>query len=102
MHSSVLACALGGAIVLGSGSTGGPEFHAPVRLEAGGKAIEVEAPGYASPCLADVDGDGEPDLVVGQFRDGKMTVFRGLGKGKFGAGEWLEADGEIAKVPGVW
>src|SRR5689334_3441963 len=35
------------------------EFANPVRLEADGAAIRVEAPGYAAPCWADVDGDGK-------------------------------------------
>ncbi|MCA8941336.1 MAG: hypothetical protein KDB80_02145 [Planctomycetes bacterium] len=102
MQGSVLACAVCAVLAAPTPQTGGPEFHPAVRLEGGGKPIELEAPGYASPCLFDVDGDGEQDLVVGQFRDGKMTVFRGLGEGKFGAGEWLEAGGDVAQVPGVW
>jgi hypothetical protein len=73
-----------------------------VRVKAGGAAIRVEAPGYAAPCLADVDGDGKPDLLVGQFNGGKMQVFKGLGGGKFARGAWLQADGKAAEVPGVW
>lgn len=80
----------------------GPEFAAPVRLKAGGEYVKVEAPGYASPWWADVDGDGKEDLIVGQFHKGKMKVYRGIGKGKLAAGEWLEAEGGVAEVPGVW
>jgi len=80
----------------------GPQFHPPVRLTAGGAVIRVEAPGYAAPCLADVDGDGKPDLLVGQFNGGKIQVFKGLGGGKFARGTWLQADGKAAEVPGVW
>jgi hypothetical protein len=79
-----------------------PEFAPPVRLTADGVPIRVEAPGYASPCLADVDGDGKPDLLVGQFHQGKIRFFKGLGGGKFGKGSWLEADGKTAEVPGIW
>ena len=79
-----------------------PAFEAPVRLMVGSKLIRVESPGYASPSWADVDGDGKKDLVVGQFKGGKMKVYRNLGGGKLGEGEWLEADGQIAEVPGVW
>ena len=79
-----------------------PRFGAPVRLEAAGKLIKVERPGYASPCWADVDGDGKEDLVVGQFSGGKMKVYKNLGDGKLAEGKWLEAGGEIAEVPGVW
>jgi FG-GAP-like repeat len=73
-----------------------------VRLKAGGAAVRVEAPGYAAPCLADVDGDGKLDLLVGQFRQGKIQVFKGLGAGKFATGTWLQAEGKAAEVPGVW
>ena len=79
-----------------------PRFHPPVLLKAGGAPIRVEAPGYAAPCLADVDRDGKMDLLVGQFRQGKIQVFKGLGGGKFAKGTWLQADGKAAEVPGVW
>ena len=78
------------------------EFQAPVRLKAGGVPIRVESPGYAAPCLADVDGDGKLDLLVGQFNKGKIQVFKGLGGGKFARGTWLQAEGKVAEVPGVW
>ena len=79
-----------------------PQFGAPVRLTAGDGFVKVEAPGYAAPCLADVDGDGKKDLVVGQFADGKMKVHKNLGGGKLAEGRWLEVDGAVAEVPGVW
>ncbi len=79
-----------------------PEFEAPVRLQAAGEYIKTESPGYAAPCWADVNGDGKNDLIVGQFAGGKMMVYRNLGDGKFAKGEWLEAGGGIAEVPGVW
>ena len=80
----------------------GDPLQPPVRLKAGNEYVKVEEPGYASPCWADVDGDKKKDLVVGQFRDGKLQVFRNLGKGKLAEGKWLEADGQPAEVPGVW
>jgi hypothetical protein len=78
------------------------EFESPVRLKAGGKFIRVESPGYACPMWADVDGDGKPELVVGQFAQGKMRMYKHLGKLKFSDGEWLKADGKVAQIEGVW
>lgn len=78
------------------------EFEAPVQLKGGDAVIQVESPGYAAPSLADLDGDGKKDLLVGQFRNGKITLFSGLGSGKFGKGEPLKAGGEDATIPGVW
>jgi hypothetical protein len=49
-----------------------------------------------------VDGDGKPDLLVGQFNGGKIQVFKGLGGGKFAKGAWLRAGDTVAEVPGVW
>ncbi len=80
----------------------GAEFQAPVLLKAADKPIRVESPGYAAPCWADVDGDGEKDLLVGQFRGGKITVYKNLGGGKLAAGKLLQAEGEVAKIPGIW
>ena len=78
------------------------QFQSPVRLTAGGTAIRVESPGYAAPCWADMDGDGKKDLIVGQFNQGKIRVFKNLGAVKFWPGDWLKAGGKVAEVPGVW
>jgi hypothetical protein len=78
------------------------EFEPPVRLKAGGVPIRVESPGYAAPCWVDVDGDGMKDLVVGQFNKGKIRVYKNQGDGKFADGVWLQAEGQVAEVPGVW
>lgn len=88
--------------VCGLGAAGAVEFEKPVRLTGGNEVIKVESPGYAAPCLADLDGDGKKDLLVGQFNKGKIKVFAGEGDGKFGAGEWLKVGGKVAEVPGVW
>ena len=78
------------------------EFQTPMRLEGGGVLVKVESPGYAAPCWADIDGDGKKDLLVGQFMQGKIRVFKNLGDSKLAAGEWLQAEGAVAEVPGVW
>ena len=93
---------LGVLVMAGVTVAGAAEFAAPVRLSAGGQAVRVESPGYAAPCWADLDGDGKKDLLVGQFNDGKIRVYRNLGENKLAAGQWLKAEGQVAEVPGVW
>jgi hypothetical protein len=91
-----------GSIPVPQDATTADAFTAPVRLKAGGEFVKVEAPGYAAPCWADTDGDGKKDLVVGQFAKGKLKVYRNLGSDKLAEGKWLEAEGSVAEVPGVW
>ena len=74
----------------------------PARLSGGGEPARVESPGYAAPCWADVDGDGHKDLLVGQFNQGKIKVYRNQGDCKLAAGSWLEAEGKVVEIPGVW
>ncbi len=100
------ACLLAGSalplVAQPTGAPRAPQFDPPVRLKAAGEPIRVDAPGYAAPCLVDIDNDGRKDLVVGQFAGGKMKVYRRNADGSFAKGEWLRAGGKIAEVPGVW
>lgn len=81
-------------------------FAEPVRLRAGDGYVKTERPGYASPCLADVDGDGVTELLVGQFMRGKIRIYEPVADDpsntRYDEGRWLEADGKVAEVPGVW
>lgn len=81
---------------------GAAEFERPKRWLADGKPVRVESPGYAAPCLADVDKDGKKDLLVGQFSKGKIKFYKNLDNDKYAAGAWLQAEGDVAEVPGVW
>jgi hypothetical protein len=53
----------------------GGDLEAPVRLESKGQPIDVPG-GHAAPAVADVDGDGIPDLLVGQFLGEGKDLFR--------------------------
>jgi VCBS repeat protein len=51
-------------------------FRKPVLLQADGKPIDTgEVWGHSGPTIADVDGDGPRDLIVGDF-SGKFRLFR--------------------------
>ena len=68
-------------IALASLSDAAHELAAPVRLEAAGKPIDT-AVGHAAPFVCDFDGDGVKDLLVGQFGDGILWIYRNVGTNK--------------------
>lgn len=73
----------------------------PFRVLSGDRPIDVEI-GHAAPCFADFDRDGLPDLLVGQFGDGKLRVYRNTGKAgepRFDGFALFEAGGSTGKVP---
>ena len=50
----------------------------PVRIEAAGKPIDTDV-GHAAPFVCDFDGDGVQDLLVGQFGEGILRIYRNEG-----------------------
>jgi len=54
------------------------ELMPAVRLEAAGKAIDTDN-GHAAPFVCDFDGDAIQDLLVGQFGDGLLWIYRNEG-----------------------
>ena len=73
----------------------------PVAIQAAGKAINVDV-GHAAPCVADFAGDGVMHLLVGQFGDGKLRIYRNEGtkaEPKFGKFTWFTAGGAEARIP---
>ena len=58
------------------GTTGEPDYDEPVKIEAGGEPIDVY--GMPSPNLEDFDGDGDLDIICGEFVD-KLTWFENVG-----------------------
>jgi hypothetical protein len=63
-------------LIPGAGKGKALAFAAPRRLEAAGQPIKVG--GDAGPVVADWDGDGKPDLIVGDG-EGRVVWYRNVG-----------------------
>ena len=70
--AAIAACALVAAAE--------PSFKAGVKLNVGDKLIAYEV-GHLVPAVADWNGDGKKDLIVGHFmgKDGNMKLFINTG-----------------------
>jgi hypothetical protein len=74
----------------------------PVHVTVGDKPVDVQRSGHAAPCVGDFDGDGKPDLLVGQYDRGMLRVYRNTGTGRTPKLEdfrWFEAGGAAGRVP---
>ncbi|MDD4267871.1 MAG: VCBS repeat-containing protein [Pirellulales bacterium] len=58
------------------GTNDAPEYEQPVKIEAGGTPVDVY--GMPSPNFGDFDGDGDLDLICGEFVD-TFTYFENVG-----------------------
>src|SRR5437867_12208777 len=78
------------------------ELLPPVQVQVGGRALDIERQGHAAPFAGDFYEDGGLCLLVGQFNDGRLRVYRNTGtraKPRFDSYTWFEAGGKIASVP---
>jgi hypothetical protein len=74
----------------------------PVQIQAGTGPLDIEREGHAAPFVGDFYEDGTQCLLVGQFHDGRLRIYRNTGtraKPKFDKYTWFEAGGKIASVP---
>ncbi len=71
----------------------GGRFAKPAAVRAGGKPLQLPG-GAAAPYVADIDGDGKLDLVLGGA-DGRVWLY----KGRSAAALALEAGSEIFTLP---
>lgn len=63
-------------VFINKGTTAAPEYDTPFFVEAGGQRLNVF--GCPSPNFEDFDGDGDLDLICGEFLDG-FTYFENTG-----------------------
>lgn len=76
-------------------------FEAPFRLSDAQGFIDVDI-GHAAPLVTDFDGDGVPDILVGQFGEGKLRVYKNIGSAKaprFDGFTWFKTGEQEGKVP---
>lgn len=81
-------------LIINKGTNENPAYAKPKYLLAGNKPIDVF--GRPSPNFADFDGDGDLDIICGEFLD-KFTWFENKGSREhpiYSKGEYLKYDGQ--------
>lgn len=81
-----------------AGTNSSPRYGEPQPVLADGKPVDVF--GMPSPSFADFDGDGDLDLLCGEFLD-RFTYFENIGtrrNPKYARGRFLRYKGEILRM----
>src|SRR5688572_10729046 len=95
MKTIVLTCAALAA------HAGAQALGEPFRLKAAGGYVDCDI-GHAAPYLYDLDGDGKRDLLVGQFGEGKLRIYKNQGtdaKPDYAEHAWLEVESQVVTTP---
>lgn len=74
----------------------------PQQVKAAAGAIDIERSGHSAPFYGDLDGDGLKDLLVGEYFEGRVRVYKNVGTNqnpRFDDFDWIRTTGGLAKVP---
>ena len=78
------------------------ELLPPAQVQAGGRPLDIEREGHAAPFVGDFYGTGNRDLLVGQFGEGILWVYKNVGTNaapKFAAGVKFKEGTADGRVP---
>jgi len=90
-----------GIVSLVPASSAAEIFQPPFRVSDAKGLIDVDI-GHAAPLVTDFDGDGVPDLLVGQFGDGKLRIYKNVGTAKaprFDGFSWFKTGEQDGRIP---
>ena len=78
-----------------------PRFAAPVRMKAADGYVKVEAPATPRPAgmTSTATATATSSSASSRRQDARL---QGTEAGALLKGEWLQAEGAVAQVPGVW
>lgn len=94
------ACTMLLPVLLAVASAVPPTFGAPSLVQSSG--VDIDVGYYGAPCMADWNGDGKSDLVLGEFSLGKIRLYLNSGTADspvFTGFTYLQSDGADITLP---